>query len=401
MIHLSHLRFARVLICCLIWLMCCGMTGCKNKPFPAARGESRLSLEAIYASASESVHLAQQDASRAGLRWWMNEELPEPLARPASFRRGISLGLFASTSNEQEQRAIYERLLDEITEAGATDVSIVVRWSQETVASSEIRPGEGVTVEDELVRHVLREARARGMRTFLMPIIWLRERKMGVWRGTIRPDDEAQWWAQYTAFIHHYARLAEEEGVGLYSVGSELLSMETELERWVELITSTRALYSGELTYSANWDHFEVPTFWDELDVVGMTAYQELGTKANPDLEDLGRGWSPFVQRLSIWAREHDYRYLFTEIGYPSHERGAAYPWNYSANARADHVLQAKCYAAMYRQWQSDARLEGLYVWNWFGFRDRSDRGYTPRGKMAEEILKRWYGGERGEGVNE
>ena len=382
--------FIHLRVWCLILLMT-GIMGCKSKPFPAAQGERTLSLEEIYASVSQKVHASHESASRAALRGWVHDTLSPPAKRPESFRRGISLGLFASTTNEEEQRAIYSKLLDEIESAGATDISIVVRWSQDTVKTAEIGPAEGVTIDDALVRHVLRDAHRRGLRTFLMPIIWLKERKMGVWRGTLRPTDPERWWSQYTAFIHHYARLAQEEHVGLYSVGSELLSMETKRERWIELIRSTRAIYHGDLTYSANWDHFEVPTFWDELDVVGMTAYQELGLTRDPGMEDLARGWAPFVQRLSIWAREHDYRYIFTEIGYPSHSRGAAYPWNYSASAEVDHVLQAKCYAAMFEQWHEDDRLEGLYIWNWFGFRDRSDRGYTPRGKLAEEVLKHWY----------
>ena len=318
-------------------------------------------------------------------------ELPEVMARDPSWHRGVSLGLFAQQGSQEEQLELYAMMLDEIVAAGATDLSVVVRWSQQSVTSDEIQPREGVTTPDELLRGVLGEARARGLRTFLMPIIWLETRRMGVWRGTISPRDEARWWAQYTAFIEHYARIAQDEQVGLLSVGSELLSMETKDQHWRELIAHVRELYDGQLTYSANWDHFEVPTFWDALDVVGLTAYHELTSAQEPTLEELVSGWESFSRRLSRWAAEHDRRYLFTEVGYPSHRLGAAYPWNYSAKARAAPELQALCYHAMLEVWHAQRRLEGLYIWNWFGFKDLDDRGYTPRGKPAEQILKHWY----------
>ncbi len=371
----------------------------RQEPAKPASQTSRHIQEQVAAQDAGTAEAATPDQSMAKDTNdpWDEErpdprkDLPELSTRPDTWRRGVALGLFATGSTEDEQRKIYRELLDEIVAVGATDLSLVVRWSQSTVKDHVIEARDGVTVPDELVVDVIQAAHERGLRTFLLPIIWLEHREMGIWRGTIAPHDMDAWWEHYTRFIHHYADLAQRQDVALLSVGSELLSMETEEARWRALIESTRKRYKGELTYSANWDHFEVPAYWDALDVVGMTAYQELSKNPNPELEELTRGWSSFHRRLRRWATEHDYRYIFTEIGYPSHRQGAQYPWNYSANAPAAPWLQARCYRAMMEKWESDKRLDGLYVWNWFGFKDLEDRGYTPRGKPAEQVLEHWY----------
>ena len=247
--------------------------------------------------------------------------LPEVMDRPESWRRGVALGLFASTPVRAEQQRIYGLLLDEIVALGATDVSLVVRWSIDHVRAHRIAPEAGVAVDDAILSWVIEAAHTRGLRTLLLPILYLDERAPGVWRGTLAPHDLDAWWTHYDAFILHYAEFAARHDVSLYSVGSELLSMETQDERWRALIARVRARFSGELTYSSNWDHFEVPSFWDALDVVGMTAYQELSHRDDPSTHELVRGWSPFHARLKNWAREHQKRFIFTEIGYPKPPR--------------------------------------------------------------------------------
>ena len=323
------------------------------------------------------------------------EALPAATERPAEWRRGVSLGLFASEKNVENNMRIYTALLDEIAAVGATDVSIVVRWKQENVSSTEIKPSDDVTSPTDLLGRVIDAAHDRRLRVFLLPIIYLDERARGVWRGTIEPEDMDAWWASYSAFILHYARIASEHDIELYSVGSELLSMEREDRRWRELIASVRAIYKGKLTYSANWDHFEIPTFWDALDIAGMTAYQELTQAPNPSVSELNQGWSSLRGRLNEWSARTGREYIFTEIGFPSHREGAAHPWDYTSQSIPAHDLQARCFRSMFEVWDKEEKLGGVYIWNWFGFRDPEDRGYTPRGKPAEEVLRHWYKSSR------
>lgn len=334
---------------------------------------------------------ASADAQAADPSAVWVQGLPEPRKRDASFRRGVALGFFVSDPDPARQKAHYTTFLDEIRDHGATDLLLVVRWRQDDVHASSIQPAASLTVDDAILTWTLDQARQRGLRTFLMPIVHVARRRRGQWRGTLRPDDPEAWWASYGRFIAHYATLAERHRVGMFAVGSELVSMEARQDKWRALIQDTRARYSGPLTYSANWDHFEPVRFWDALDVVGVTAYQELSNAPHPNARQLERGWLPFVQRLRGWAMREGHRYIFTEVGYPSHTQAAARPWDHRPRGAPDADLQARCYRAMYNVWHDDPRLDGLYVWNWFGAANTDDRSYSPRGKPAAHVLRRWF----------
>ncbi len=317
--------------------------------------------------------------------------LPAPKSRPSAFRKGVALGLFVSDTDPARRERYYVQMLDEIKAVGATDVSLVVRWQQETIRTSDIKAAPGVTVDDQLVADVTRLAHARGLRVFLLPTLHIKKRGRKEWRGKIRPPDWKIWWSSYQRFILHYAKLSQEHGIELLAVGSELVSTEVQGEQWRALIKKVREVYRGELTYSANWDHFEPVQFWDALDVVGLTAYHELSDESSPTEEQLVEGWSGFFQKLSFWARPRGYKYMFTEIGYPTHDKAAHHPWDYTAKGDPNLDLQWLLFRAMYRVWHGDERLSGIFVWNWFGPGGADDSGYSPRGKPSEQVLRYWY----------
>lgn len=319
--------------------------------------------------------------------------LSTPKERDAAFYRGVSLGLFASADEKKERSEIYRVLLEEIRGLGATDVQLVVRWAQRDVSSTQIAPDPSVSTGDEELAAVIAAARDLGLRVFLMPIIHLERRSRGRWRGTIAPEDWDAWWTAYERFVLHYAELAEQTGVTLFSVGSELVSTEAQEARWRRLISKVRERYRGKLTYSANWDHFEPVRIWDAVDIAGVTAYQPLSSEDAPSEQTLRDGWRSFRTRLSRWAATGGHRYLFTEVGYPSNPHAAARPWDHRERGSPNIPLQTACYRGLYETWQADDRLAGVFVWTWFGRGGREDQSYTPRGKPAAEILRHWYKG--------
>lgn len=327
------------------------------------------------------VSAADEAAAIAGL--------PEPKANLA--RRGFALGLFASTVDPKERRAIYRTFLAELKAAGATDVELVVRWSQPDINAEVIGPDPTIATPDPVLREVIGFAKAEGLRVFLMPIVHVEARSSGEWRGTLAPRSWDRWWESYSQFILHYAALAESEGVALFAVGSELISTESQEGRWRQLIALVRGVYRGQLTYSANWDHFEPVRIWDAVDVVGVTAYQPLSSGAT-DEASLDRGLSRFLLRLRMWLSESPRPFLITEVGYPSSAHAAARPWD-QREGPVDLALQTRCYRALYRALAQEPHLEGLYFWNWFGHGGADDGGYTLRGKPALAVVKLWFRG--------
>jgi len=268
-----------------------------------------------------------------------------------------------------------------------------VRWAMASSSATSIHPEPGVSTEDHLLRWVITESRARGLRVFLMPTIELLHRRPGAWRGTLAPTDWDAWWHAYARFVLHYAVLSEALGVDLFSVGSELLSTEPHVDRWRALITQVRNRFSGRLTYSANWDHFEAVAFWDALDAIGVTGYQVLSRVPDPAEEALARGFLPLRRRLDALVGRVEKPFIFTEVGYAARAGAAARPWDYVGDGAPDAQLQLRCYRALFLAWHDHPWLGGLYAWNWFGPGGPQDSGYTPRGKPAAAVLHHWYAG--------
>jgi len=303
--------------------------------------------------------------------------------------RGVALGLYHREADEKGWS--FDDMLADIARVGADHVSLVVSWKQHDVKSVEIHPDPGVTIPDARLRLLIRQAHQRGLKVFLFPILELEIRRPLEWRGTIAPRDVDAWWRSYDAFVAHYTAIAAAEGVELFSVGSELVSTESWKERWYALISKVKRSYRGPLLYSANWDHYEQVSFWERLDYVGVTAYNELSRDPEAPERELVKAWREVKKKLAAFSRKVNKRLVVTEVGYTSQDGAAVHPWDYTSRARLDLEEQRRCYAAFVGAWEGEPALQGVYFWNWFGEGGAKDTYYTPKGKPAEDVLRRWY----------
>jgi len=307
-----------------------------------------------------------------------------PAGGPPPEHRGVSLGLWAAASDTDD--ALVARAttaLDEIAALGATDVALVVAWGQRDVRSSRL-VRTALTPGDEAVRAVARAARDRGLRVLLFPIVTLDKLARGEWRGTLRPDDVDQWWSSYEKMILGYARIAADSDTAALSIGSELGSTEAWRDRWYHLIGKVEKAFTGELVYSANWDHYDQPSFWSRLDWIGVTGYFELTTDHDASEASLAAAWAPHRDALVEFAARAGKPLVLTEVGYPSVDGGAVQPWDYARSGTADVEEQRRAFAALARAWDG-AALAGVFVWEW------THAGYTPRDKPAAATIRCWY----------
>lgn len=292
-----------------------------------------------------------------------------------------------------DQGLTFNTMIDEIAELGASHVSLVVQWAQPDVSASGMGPDPKETLPDATLRRLIRRARARGLKVVLFPILWVQQRRVGEWRGTLAPVDLEAWWRSYTRFVLHYARIAQEESAAVYSVGSELASLEAQEPRWRRLIAQVKQVYTGQLIYSANWDHYAEVPFWDLLDYVGLTAYYELTKDPQADVAELSQAWRKVRDALLDWRElaKIEAPLVFTELGYPSIDGCATAPWDYTRNTPVDLEEQRRAFEAFWRVWAHRPELAGVFFWNWFGPGGPKDRWYSLKGKPALEVVKRWY----------
>jgi len=278
--------------------------------------------------------------------------------------------------------------LERIRGLGADSIAVVpysfTRAPQETTIR--FRTGE----TDERVVRTIQEAKRAGLRVTLKPHLWA-----GRFTGEIAFEDESrfnEWFAQYRAWILHFARLAQLHAVDLLSIGNELGGVTTQEAAWRELIRSVRRIYKGEVTYASNWDReFEAVRFWDQLDYIGVNFYFPLAQEGEIPAPDSPR-LLQLVDRLRSVSERYGKPLLFTEAGFPSTSTAAVEPWR-ETNAPLDLELQRRCYETVFQAFADEPWFSGMYWWKWptHGRGGPFDPAYNPIGKPALDVVREWY----------
>lgn len=243
---------------------------------------------------------------------------------------------------------------------------------------------------------------AQGFNVFLKPHLWLDAPSNGKWRSDIFPTNETNWknWqASYREFILYYAQIAEKNQVELFCVGTELSRLAVEKNAfWKSLIQDVRKVYSGKITYAANWyNAYEKITFWEDLDYIGVQAYFPLVKNKTPSVKQLTKSWKNYLPDLIAIHKKYNRKILFTELGYKSTADAAIEPWEWIDHiTQKNHTLsmqtQANCYQAFFNTFWNKNWFAGVHVWQWrsdyFPKEENKDLDFTPQGKPTLKILK-------------
>lgn len=314
---------------------------------------------------------------------------------------------FALNLHHNNDHGLYLGAVDDIAELGCNVLLIVAPAFQTHGSSTDIRlelgPGRGPR-PDRLVA-LIDKAHQRGLAVALMPVVLLTDPRPGEWRGKINPENWDAWWRSYQRMTDYFLDIAVEANVELYCIGSELVSAEAQSQRWRTVIAAARRRYGGLLTYSANFDRAAGPTFWPQLDLIGVNGYFDLTGGEGDDAADdtLVREWSKHRDRLLALAMKMDRPLLMTEVGYPSLPTGLREPWNYvrGADRPATPDVQTRGYRAFVDAWRTPIReahdapgapAAGVIFYEWDPYRrgGPADTGYGVRGKPARQIIQSW-----------
>lgn len=323
---------------------------------------------------------------------------PDPSSRSGFTYRGLT---HVSWWHDEYQYPGARLSREQLAATGSSWAGVLVTWYMAARDATAIGPVALRTPSDDAVVEAIRDLRGRGLKVMLKPHVDLLD---GAWRGTIRPTDDAAWFASYDAFLARYAALAEANQVEMLCVGTELATMSDARHAgsWSTVIGHVRDRYRGLLTYAANavspGDEFTSVSFWPRLDVAGLDAYTPLTDKLSPSVEELVAGWSMNRNRENMvaafrnWQASHGKPVLFTELGYRSADGGNRAPWDWEASAAYDAGEQADCYEAAFRVWSPQSSwMRGILWWSWdVAAPAANDTGYTPRGKPAEQVLRSW-----------
>ncbi len=238
---------------------------------------------------------------------------------------------------------------------------------------------------------------ANGVKIMMKPQIWIWR---GEFTGHMTMKSEEDWKtleSTYTDFIMTYAKLAEETQAEILCIGTELEGfVKNRPEYWQNLIKEIKKIYSGKLTYAANWDEFTRTPFWKELDFIGVDAYFPLSEERYPTMEELKTGWQPWKTKLIALSEKANKPILFTEFGYRSMDYTAKKPWMVDRNAMEVNLqAQADATQAIFDEFWTEDWFAGGFIWKWFIHHDKSggaeDNRFTPQNKPAETTIREFF----------
>lgn len=337
---------------------------------------SKVTDQAELMAASQRARLAGQGLWKPTLR---------VVGKPP-VQRGAVLGLYY-----KEDRFDYHQQIDRVVQSGAEWLTLLVTNMVDKVDSSVVEFDKARTAKPERFLETAAYARKKGLRLALLPIVLIRDAGEDDWRGTLKPKDVSQFWLSYNQFLMHWSDLAREARVELLYVGSEYCSLERSQTAWERIIANARGRFGGWLTYSVNWDHYEVPKFWPLLDQVGMTAYFELTKDKDAPYAELVKAWHRVRKDLAKASKNLGRPLVLTELGYPSQNGANTAPWNYYlAKDDIDLKEQADCFRA-FAEVMSDAPfMRGVYIFDFFEEGGPKDHTYAIWEKPAWKVIKKF-----------
>ena len=315
---------------------------------------------------------------------------PRPWRPADGFQRGVCLAHNVSLEHGYLS-AEATRELKTLRDAGAAWVSLTpfgyLPDRRTPVMYSSARGGPDEET-DEAVCESAARAKVLGLRVWLAPHLWTRG-----WVGDLEysAEDWPRFFERYREFVLHWALLAERERIDGLVMGHELASSTARHpERWRALIADVRAVYTGTLTYEANWDEVARVPFWDALDLIGVSFFFPLADGPPFDPPTLRAGAKKAFETLAPLAKRFGRPVLLGEVGYPASPTAPVRPWE-EGGRTIDAELQRDCYDAVVEALDPRDWVAGAFWWKWytsFSGERADEMSYSPRGRPAEEAMR-------------
>lgn len=255
--------------------------------------------------------------------------------------------------------------------------------------------------DEKELRTYLRNAKSKGFEVMLLPRIESPAffRPPYPFRADIAMKTQADWdkfYANYTKMMVYYAKIAEEEGVGILVLGLEYRkSVKRDPEAWRAIAKAVRGVFKGKITYSANWyKEYEEVTFWDALDFIGVGAYFEVAPEPLSTVATMTQQWVGVKNKLWRISTQYKRPVIFTELGYTTFVDAGRYPWKWQGDRGrpVSRQHQADCYEAFFRALLDEPWFRGFFIWRFYTYSLYVNPWeYSPENKPAEEVLRRWF----------
>ncbi len=335
--------------------------------------------------------------------------VPPPLPPLDAFMKGMHFWDWKSFDVPTAELGLYQppmtdQSLKNLAATGANWIALFVNVGQETIASTKIFRNSPATATDSELLRVIDLAHSLGMRVLLLPNLSL-SNDPDHWPGQIgsaftTETQWQEWFVSYRDFINHYASFAQEAGVDMFSIGTELAGVTHREADWRRIIKEVRERFNGPIIYDSlgGWlpaGDCKRIKWWDAVDYVATDVWYPLSNKNDPTLAELKEAWTKkALADLENISRQFNKPFIISEIGYRSLDGTNKHPADYKILGTVDLQEQADCCQAALESLWGKPWLKGIFWFQWFAnpkFGGPNNNGYTPYGKPAEEVLKKFY----------
>ncbi len=314
------------------------------------------------------------------------------------FIKGFTYGFDGKRGDYQTEEAALS--MERLAALGGDWAALAFVINQDSFCSTVIRPDYRYTVTDKDIAVAAEKLHSLGLKVCMKPMVNCAD---GMWRAyihfpeaeTVGRDYWGEWFSSYTAFLCHYAEIAEETGCEMFCVGCEMLGTEHKEDHWRKAIEEVKKIYHGPIVYNTNHGKEFGVKWWDAVDYIGTSAYYGVGKVPGDSLENMVAAWNEQKSRLEELSRENGGKQIiFMEIGCRSAKGCAMIPYDFSHKEFPyDEDEQAHFYESCMLSMWDEPWFAGFFWWDWYTKLPEKtpEMGFSIVGKKAEQIIKKWY----------
>ncbi|MFI6289395.1 glycoside hydrolase family 113 [Streptomyces sp. NPDC051018] len=242
---------------------------------------------------------------------------------------------------------------------GANSVSVSFPFYTGGKTSTRITDGPKTPSPQRLER-VLTVFQEAGLRTTVRPL--MDEKSLDPpegWRGNIEPSSRTAWFTSYRKFLTPYLEVAERRKATTFVVGTELNSMEG-AAGWSGLVAAAEKIYSGEISYDANWDSYVRGRIDMPVKHLGVDAYFPVKVPDSASVDTLVDGWDTWLDKKAAGPLP---KIVIAEAGIGAMNGAYHAPGDFYNKRRLNPAVQATWYTAVCRVVE-ERRMAGVYWWS-------------------------------------
>ncbi|MGB1268746.1 MAG: glycoside hydrolase family 113 [Flavobacteriaceae bacterium] len=311
------------------------------------------------------------------------------------FDQSINGVSFVSSGEQVTQKDLIPVLNLNANYAAVMPFGFIERLNHPNLRFNDSHQWFGERVEG--VKQYVNQLHNNEIQVMLKPQIWVSD---GEFTGNIKMNSEENWQTFetiYADFILTYAKVAQNNGVAIYCIGTELeVFIKNRPEFWMNLIHDVRQVYKGKLTYAANWDEYRKTPFWANLDYIGIDGYFPLSDEKTPTISVLKKGWAKHKSAMKKHADSLSKKIMFTEYGYRSVDYAAAKPWDVDYSKTTVNLQgQVVATQVLFDELWQEKWFAGGFIWKWFIDHEASggpnNSRFTPQNKPTENVIRQVY----------